>query len=167
VLSSALALFGELDRAQHVGRLVDEIAGENHAFRDGVGHVVGLLGGTRGSGNDRHLGSLAVLGVVVFALLRLVDIEAIGAELHAEREIGGILRRDGGARRIEVDRRLVGAADLAGGGTAGLQPVVRDELFRLAEAENQDTIDGCAVRRQHVEGLQCLAGEFRHAPRRG
>ena len=42
-VSSSFALCGEFDRAEHVGRLVDEIAGEDDAVGDGLGVGEGLL----------------------------------------------------------------------------------------------------------------------------
>ena len=39
---------------------------------------------------------------------------------------------------------------------------MRRQLVRLAEAKNQDTVGGSAMRCKHIERLQGLAGEFRH-----
>ena len=97
--SSALRLGGELDRAKRVGRLVDQIARQHHAVRNGfrVGESLfrrGRIGAVDGeswpasSPCRRRRPSCG-----------LVFVEGVAAQQNAHREVGAIARRGLAVRR--------------------------------------------------------------------
>ena len=89
-----LGLGGEFDRAEHVGRLVDEVARQHDAVGDGLGVGKGLLRGRRIGALDGELRRLLVGGLaVVVVLLRLVLVEGIGAQQDARGDARGFGRR--------------------------------------------------------------------------
>ena len=92
---------GELDRAQHVGRLVDEIAGEEHALGqrlaggERLGGGVGLCTGARTACCSPLRGSSPAPSS---ALRRLVFLEGVAPQQRPERQVGGKYLRPGLAK---------------------------------------------------------------------
>ena len=118
---------GELDRIEHVRRLVDQVARHLHAFGDGEAV---LRGGARGDRMARADHKVGRFGVIVFRVLlaRLVFVKPVAAKPKAKSEIGrrravpcsgrglkrnfdplraGKLAESEAAERDKVDRRAV------------------------------------------------------------
>ena len=158
-LFQLLRLGREFDGAENIGRFIDEVAGDEDAFGDRLRMGGRLLGGDRRTGDDRHLHRLGRGFLVVIVLLGgFVGVEAIGIHLHAKGEICSRLAGHVQAGCIEENRDLVGAANLGCRCPAGLQPVMRRQIGGVADAEYEDAIDGCALRRDDIESAQgfCL-----------
>ncbi len=103
-LASAAAAVGELDRTEHVGRLVDQVAGEDDALGHGVGAAQALatpagLGDGDADLDRLRLGARRPCG-------GLVPVEGIGAQPEAEGELG---RRGG----LDSGRRAVSSRTVA------------------------------------------------------
>jgi hypothetical protein len=133
---------GEFLGVKDVGGLVDEIARDRHAVRHGSSRDVGLLHSRDARDCDRDL-DLGGLVLVVLAL-GLVALEAIGAQLHAERDIGYSIRLDAAARQIGQDGRRA----RRGRNPAHHHPAKLDEILRLEVAGLADPDDDEA---RHVE----------------
>ena len=83
-LAQRLAAIGHLGGVQHVGRLADQIAGEEHAVGDRPQRRPGRLGRAGVVGQQRQLGELRlVLGL----LLGAVAVEAVAAQHRAQRQM--------------------------------------------------------------------------------
>ena len=99
---------GELLRVEHVGRLVDEIA--RHARRRSPpprARRQRLL--HRARRRPTAIVTLHLAGALLaFLALGLVAVERIGAQPHAEREVGDLLRLERAAGQVGEDRRLLG-----------------------------------------------------------
>ena len=106
-LLELLGAGGEFDRAEHIGRLVDEVARQH----DAVGHRLGV-----GEGLLRR-GRVGACGWSPwpawhrpcrrpFVLLGLVFVEAIGAQQHARGELAASAAGQLALRQIEHDRHL-------------------------------------------------------------
>ena len=149
---------GEFFRKEHVGRLVDEIAGEHHAVRDRLARYVGLL--RRGHTGDRD-GDLDLLRAILVVLaLGLVAIEGIGAQPNAQRDVGGPFRLDRPARQVGDDLASVAAgAILPIAMPPSLTKVFRLEIGDLADADDDQARQVKPGRRQDVERRTVLALE--------
>ena len=78
-LFQLLGLGGELDRAEHVGRFVDQVARQEHAVDDRLGIGKGLLRGRRIGAVDGEFRRLLVGRLAVgIVLLGLVLVEIVG-----------------------------------------------------------------------------------------
>src|SRR6266851_1420548 len=149
---------GELGRKEHVGRLVDEVAGKH----DPVGHRLLAAPGGAHAGRiadadlDLHRSRL----LLVLLALGLVPIERIGPQAHALREVARLLRRHRPVRQFGHDRRRFGAGwDFAHGDAAQLEEVLGFHLGRLATADHDQPGDRQVRRRHQVEAGSALALE--------
>ena len=98
---------GEFFRIEHVGRLVDQIARHHDAVGDRLARREGLA--RRGDVGDRDRDACTCAGrLLVVLALGLVAIEGIGAQPHAQREIGRLIRLQRAAGQIGEDGRLLG-----------------------------------------------------------
>ena len=159
---------------QHIGRLVDQRARQQHALGEALGlRQRGPRGLDIGDAEGDLAGAFALR--VVLLLLGLVLVELIGAQHGAESELAR--RRAGvgrGLRRIEQHERVGARADLAHGLTAKRQKIVEGlgvgslGLFRLRAVagrrgrpeQQQARGAGKAGGRQNLQRRAALAGEF-------
>lgn len=155
-LFELLGFSRELDRAEDVGRLVDQVAGKQHAADDGLGVGKGFLGGSRIGAMDGDLGRLPVLGLAVapfvtIVLLGLVFVEAVAAELDAGGDAGRgrAICRD--ALNVEDHGHFGCLAQLRCDHAAELQPGMIVERRRLARTDRHEPVDGGAFGRQHLD----------------
>ena len=152
-------LGGELQRAQHIGRQVDQIARQQRAFGGRLPVGDGLV--------DRRLAidvqghRKGAVGAVV-GLFGLVGVELVVPEAQAGGEFGHLFGRHAGF--IEQHRDLVGLeiGQLAGERTTPIGPGGEAApLPGLAAAEHQQAICLDAGGRQQVDDLALLALEVR------
>ena len=130
---------GELDRKQHVRRLVDQIAGEFDALGDGEAVLRGGAGGGRMARADDEFGRFGVL-VVRLLLARLVFVEPVAAQPKTEREIRGRGAVPGSGRRLERDFDPLRAGHLAENEAAERHEIERRVVLarRHADDESRD-----------------------------
>ena len=161
-LLQRLGALGELLRPEHVGRLVDEIAGQDDALDHGTRGGKGLPGGGGIAHDDGHLRLLRGLLALVPGFPRLVGVEAVVAEKHA----GGEVRGFGGAEiqpgNIEEDGRRFGPLQLRRGDAARRQPVVRLQGIVVAEPEDHDAIGARSLGGEDLVRRLRLAREAGH-----
>ena len=96
-----------------------------------------FLAAVGGGGDDRQLDLGRLLAIVGIVLLGLVFVEAVGAQQDAERDVGRILAADLEAGRIEIDGHLARLPELALDGAAELQPALRVDCRRFADADRR------------------------------
>ena len=162
----------ELDRPQYVGRLVDEVAGDDDAMGDrlvpgkGRTRLVGIL-----AVDDELLQRVGLGGLVVRLLLRQILAELVMAQQSTEADERGNRL---GPRRTRIDGLGDDAGtfrfarrDRANGRAAEQRPVVLLELCPLARAEQHEPAHADARRRQQLDGALALALELRRLGRLG
>src|SRR6516225_1945074 len=149
---------GEFFRVEHVGRFIDEIARNRHAVGDGGARGKRLLHRRNARNRDRDL-DLGRLLLVVLAL-GLVTLEGIGAQLHAERHVGGPLGLDGAPGQVGDEGGLARRRrDLAHADAAELDEILSLEVAGLADAHDDKTRQVEPGRRDEVERRGVLALE--------
>ena len=95
---------GELLRIKHIGGLVDEVARHDHAVGDRL--IARSRPFARADGvGDRDRDARGRRRLLALLALGLVAIERVGAQLHAEREIGGLVGLERPAGQFGKDRR--------------------------------------------------------------
>ena len=152
-------MLGEFDGAEHIGRLVDQFAGQQRAFDGGAAVGDGLVGGGF-VGDVEGDGEHFWLGVVLLGAL--VAVEAVVAEAEAGDhfcEAGGVgvgaVDDHGGLFDPRTDQLAAERTATVGpgGGRHGLA------VGRLAAAEHQQPVGLDAVGREDIEHLALLALE--------
>ena len=155
-----LRLGREFDRPEHVCRLVDQVARQGDAADQRIDVVERLAGLRGGGGDDRYLDPAGAVILAIVGLLGLVAVEAVGAEMHAERHLGRLRAGQVQARRIEIDRGFRRFAYL--GQNCAAEPGIGGlvERLRIADAHHGQTIGGRVRRRDHVHAGKCGALEL-------
>ena len=155
---------GELDGAQHVGRLVDEVARQEHALGQRLAGAKGLGGGVRlGAVDGERAQALRrrLLLRTFLGLLGPVFLEGVAAQQRAQRQVGGehLGAHLAGVGRVGHDGAglALARAELGEGKAAELQAI---ELLGCPAGAEQDQPRGVdAGGRQHLDRRLGLAGE--------
>ena len=150
---------GEFFRIENVGRFVDQIARHQNAAGDRFARHVSLARRRDVASGNGDAALLRRLFVVL--ALGLVAVESIGAQQHALRQIGGRFGRHFAAgRQFGKDRCIAGAGrQLAQGGTAKFDEVLRLEVGELAGADHGQAVDFQPFRHDQIERFAALACE--------
>ena len=149
----------ELDREEHVRRLVDEFARHDDAV-DGMG-VRGKRLTRRGRiiNRDRHVGTQRFF-LAVF-LPGLVTIEFIGAKPHADGDRGRGFRLHGTVRQFrDNSQRIVARTELAGGCAAEFEEILVFEIGEFADTDHNQALNLDSFRRQNIERRAALSLEL-------
>ena len=147
---------GEGHRVQHVGRLVDEIAGQMHAARHCLQSLEALLGATGFGSQDGD-----VFQRLVFRFLRFVVVETIDPK-HGARAQQGRRRVRGDIGNFHIRRQTSGfhlqSLQYAGDGAAQHFDIERLQRLRKPDAEQHDA-GKAAARRHQIERRIAAASE--------
>ena len=149
---------GELRRIEHVRRLVDQVAREQHRIGE---RVLGRPGAARA----RHVGDADVdlegrRLLLVLLALGLVAVEPVAAQPHAEAELARLLGRHRLVGQLGQDGGAGGGGrDLAHRDAAELDEILALHVGRLAAPDHHQPRRLEVGRRQQVEGTSALALE--------
>ncbi len=149
---------GELFRIEDVGRLVDEVAGEQHAGRKPVRRPHRLFGRGRILNREDELRRRVRLLVAAVLLLGLVAVELVGAQPCPESHLGNGVRARLETGRID-EHRGGAAGGLAGEETAEHPPIVLRPVLLPADADDDQTVELQVVRSRDGHGGLRLALE--------
>ncbi len=168
----------EFDGKQHVGRLVDQIAGQGHAVGNRLPAAPGLAGAGHVADAKRHPRPRRL--VFAFLALRLVAIERIGPQPHPQGDIRCLLGLQRAGRQLEQHRRLDGRArNPAHDGAAELHEVGffgglagphHGEPRRLQAGRNHDLEGRAGLSGEPVGARRAgekIPGRLENGPRRG
>ncbi len=142
---------GEFGRGEDVGRLADQVAGDEHAVGD---RAQGGPGGLGGGGLGGEQGEGGELGLVFRLLARAVGVEPVGAQGGAEGCVGGV-----GAGAVHRDGGDGLARQSVGGGAGGFFDQAGREFGGLAQARDHDAGQAGAGGQDGAGGAR-LAGEL-------
>ena len=127
---------GELDRKEHVRRLIDEIAGQFDAFSDGEPILRGCSRCDSVACAYDEIGRFGAV-IVRFFLARLVLVEAIAAQAEPKGEIGGRGAIPDCVGSLERNFDPLGAGQLAERKASEHYEVGRRLLLARGDANNQ------------------------------
>ncbi len=74
----------------------------------------------------------------ILLLLREIEVELVGRELHAEREIGRLFRREGSLRAHEHEARIAALGELGEGLATEAHRIRRGALLVAIQADEHD-----------------------------